>query len=76
MNPGPADLARVREEGRCAILVEDGEGERERRIRHIPAPNVEQPGDALRRRQDRGVGIRPFDASPIRFRLSALLSPV
>jgi hypothetical protein len=62
-------LARVDEQLDMAVLAQDGEAERQRRVGHVAAPDVEQPGDRIRlgenRRGDAGGVQRTADAQSL-----------
>ena len=52
------ELAAVDEEIDAAVVAQDREGQRQRRVRHVAAADVEEPGDQFGRRQHRRRG--PF----------------
>ncbi len=49
----PAPAWPVHEQRDAAVLAQDREGQRQRRVRHVAAADVEQPGDRFRHRQHR-----------------------
>ena len=49
-------LAAVDEEIDRLVAMEHGEAQRQRRMRHVAAADIEQPGDRIRRRQHHRVG--------------------
>ena len=51
-----AALLLVQEQVHAGVAVQDGESQRERRVRHIAAPHVEQPANRIRQGNDRGIG--------------------
>ena len=56
-----AELAAVDIERRPAVLRHDGEGEHQRRVRHVAAADVEQPGHRVRIGHDQRVGCSFLD---------------
>ena len=52
-----ADLGRIDEERRPARRRHDGEGERDRRVLDVAAPDIEQPGDGIEQGEEHGVGL-------------------
>ena len=42
------ELAAVDEQGERGVVAQDGEGQRQRRVRHVAAADVEEPGDRFR----------------------------
>ena len=52
-----ADFGRIDEQGRAPRGRHDGEGERDRRVLEIAAPDIEQPGDRIEQGQKHGVDI-------------------
>ena len=50
-----AQLGRIDEQADAGIGVQDGEGQRQRRVRHVGAANVQQPGDGFRQGQRRRI---------------------
>ncbi len=64
-------LAAIHEEGWAARLRNDGEGERQRRVRHVGAADVERPGDRMRIGDDERVGAQ---LARLRVRMRASLA--
>ena len=58
------ELAAVDEQRRAALARDDGEGERQRRVRDIGAADVEGPGDRVRIGHDERVGLELGDLGP------------
>ena len=58
------ELAAVDEQRRAALARDDGEGERQRRVRDIGAADVEGPGDRVRIGDDQRVGLELGDLGP------------
>ena len=56
-------LARIDEQVDLAIGAQHREGQRQRRVRHVAAADVQQPGDGVGRRDHRGI-----DAGLVQFR--------
>src|SRR5690606_36321286 len=50
-----AELALVNEEVSMAVFMQQGKGERQRRVRHIRTTNVEHPCNRVRHGEHRGV---------------------